>query len=963
MTQRHRTPDSKPSGAPGRSLLAPRNRFLPVLLVWLLVPSGGSRASAQPAETGQSALTSPLEFFGHEVGADYVLPNYRQLVEYWQILEAESDRMRLTSIGETTEGRQQYMAILTSPANHANLDRYRAIARRLALADGLTDEEARALAAEGKAVVWIDGGLHATEVLGSQQLIETVWQLVSRDDPENLRILEDVIVLVVHANPDGHDLVADWYTREPVPERRTSGDIPRLYQYYIGHDNNRDFYASTQMETTNMNRVLYREWFPQILYNHHQTGPVGSVIFAPPFRDPFNYVFHPLIVTGLDLVGAAMHNRYVAEDKPGAVMTEGASYSTWWNGGLRTTAYFHNVIGLLTEAKGNPTPVEIPFIPALQLPNADMPFPIAPHQTWHFRQSIEYELTANYAVMDIASRYRETFLYNMYRMAADNIDAGSRDSWTVYPKRMERVRAALEEAQLSGGGETPEVCSRVREGMPYERQRPCTAGDEGKRFYAMLQDPELRDPRGYIIPADQADFATATRFVQALQKTGVTVHRATAPFSVDGRGYPSGSYVVMTAQAYRPHILDLFEPQDHPNDFEYPGGPPIHPYDAAGWTLAYQMGVRFDRVLDGFTGPFEVIEELAEIPPGSVGQASDRVAGYLVSPAANDAFRAAARVLEAGGEAYRLHEAWEQAGTSHAPGSFYFPSDGPLNAQLRALADEFGLFFAPATTAPPDDILLTVQRPRIGVFDVWGGSMPSGWVRWILDQFEIPYDVVFVQRLDAGNLSRDFDVLVFADGTIPEGGGRRGSGPDPSSVPSEWQRALGQFSLSSTVPQIQEFARAGGTIVTIGSSTALAQHLDVPVRNHLLRQAEDGTMQPLPGEQYFIPASVLQVRVDSTHPLAWGMGERVDVLFDNSPVFDIGGGGPGMEPVAWFDGPEPLRSGWAWGQHHLEGGVAVATARVGDGALYLFGPEILYRGQPHGTFKFFFNALYNGTKD
>src|SRR5690606_17302000 len=163
---------------------------------------------------------------------------------------------------------------------------------------------ARRLAAEGKAVVWIDGGLHATEVLGAQQLLETVYQLVSRDDPETLRILNDVIVLAVHANPDGMDLVSNWYMREPGPPTPSPRGIPRLYQKYIGHDNNRDFYMSTQPETENMNRVLFHEWFPQIVYNHHQTGPTGTVLFAPPFRDPFNYNVDPLVITTLDQVGA-----------------------------------------------------------------------------------------------------------------------------------------------------------------------------------------------------------------------------------------------------------------------------------------------------------------------------------------------------------------------------------------------------------------------------------------------------------------------------------------------------------------------------------------------------------------------------------------------------------------------------------------------------------------------------------
>src|SRR5262252_9571842 len=381
----------------------------------------------------QSRITTPKEQLGFNIGDDYRLATYSQLTEYWQKLARESDRMKLVEIGKSAEGRPIYMAIITSPDNLKRLDHYRDISRRLALAEGLSDDQARALAAEGKAVVWIDGGLHATETLGAQQLIETVYQLTSRTDPETLRFLNDVITLCTLVNPDGMELVSSWYMRESDPSKRTFTTIPRLYQKYIGHDDNRDFYMSTQPETEAINRVFFHEWFPQIVYNHHQTGPPGAVIFAPPFRDPFNYNFDPLVPIEIDLVGAAMHARFIAEGKPGATMRSGSSYSTWWNGGLRTTVYFHNMIGLLTEAIGNPTPIEIPFVPSRELPKADLPYPIAP-QKWHFRQSIEYEITANRAVIDVASKNREDFLFNIYRMGKNSIERGSRDNWTVDPK-------------------------------------------------------------------------------------------------------------------------------------------------------------------------------------------------------------------------------------------------------------------------------------------------------------------------------------------------------------------------------------------------------------------------------------------------------------------------------------------------------------------------------------------------
>jgi hypothetical protein len=203
------------------------------------------------------------------------------------------------------------MAIITSPENHADLERHKSNSRRLALANDLSEQEAADLSRNAKAVVWIDGGLHATEVLGAAQLMEMAHQMVSLHDTETHRFLDDVITLLVHANPDGMELVSSWYMREPEPMQRSTGGIPRLYQKYVGHDNNRDSYMVTQPETENISRIMFREWYPQIMYNHHQTGPRGTVMFAPPFRDPPNHYFDPLIITGLDQVGSAMHQRLV----------------------------------------------------------------------------------------------------------------------------------------------------------------------------------------------------------------------------------------------------------------------------------------------------------------------------------------------------------------------------------------------------------------------------------------------------------------------------------------------------------------------------------------------------------------------------------------------------------------------------------------------------------------------------
>ncbi|HEX9564859.1 MAG TPA: M14 metallopeptidase family protein [Gemmatimonadaceae bacterium] len=904
----------------------------------------------------QGRITSPKDFFGFNIGDDYQLATYTQFEAYWKKIDAESNRMRVEEIGKTAEGRPQLMAIITAPENHARLARYKEIAGRLALAEGLTDQQARALAREGKAIVWFDGGLHATEVLGAHQLIETTYQLVSRNDEETQRILRDNIILAVHANPDGMELVSSWYMRNPNPQERSSGGIPRLYQKYIGHDNNRDFYILNQNESINVARIQYHEWFPQIIYNHHQTGPAGTVMFAPPFRDPFNYHFDPLVVVGLDLVSAAMHERFIREGKPGVTMRSGASYSTWWNGGLRTTAYFHNMIGILTETIGNPTPIEIPLVVRNQLPRGDLPAPITP-QRWHFRQSIDYSVTANYALFDIASRRREDMLFNTYKMGKNAIERGNTDTWTNTPREVAVLDARLSAARQGAAG------GRAGGGGG----RGGASGAEATQaFTEVLRNPADRNPRGYILPGNQPDFLTATKFVNALRKANVQVERSTAAFTVAGKSYPAGSYVVKAAQAFRPHVLDMFEPQDHPDDFAYPGGPPRPPYDNAGWTLAYQMGVQFDRILDGFDCPCTRITGMAVPTAGTIAGTGTR--GLLLSHDQNDAFVAVNRALNAGAVVHWLKEPMTANGRAYPAGSFYIEAAGQARPVAEQAARELGLTFdATGDAASAGAVKLSAQR--VGLWDQYGGSMPSGHTRWLLEQFEFPFQVIFPPELDAGNLRQKFDVIVFVTGAIPSanagagrGGRGGGRGGGAANIPAEYRDQIGSVTAAQTVPQIRRFMEEGGTVIAIGSSTNLAGHLGLPVADYMVERMPNGAEVPLPREKFYVPGSLLRVAVDNTLPITAGLPNQVDVMFDDSPVFrlDPDAAAKGVKPLAWFDTANPLRSGWAWGQNYLQGGTTMLQADVGSGKLYMFGPEILFRAQPAGTFKFLFNGIFAG---
>jgi hypothetical protein len=893
-------------------------------------------------------IPSPKEHFGFNIGDDYQLANYTQTEAYFKKLAAASDRTKLVDIGLTEEGRHQYMLIVSSAANTKNLDRYKQISQKLARAEDITDEQAHVSANEGKAIVWIDGGLHATEVVGAHQLIETIYQLVSRTDAETLRILDQAIILFTHANPDGQELVSNWYMRDSDVEKRKT-NIPRLYEKYIGHDNNRDFFMMNMKETQNISRQQYIEWMPQIIYNHHQAGPAGSVVAGPPYRDPFNYAFDPLLVTSIDAVGAAMNNRLNLEGKPGYTQRAGSNYSTWWNGGLRTTGYFHNMVGLLTEIIGSPTPAAIPLVPSRLIPNGATPNPVAPQQ-WHFRQSIDYSVSLNYAVLNYAVNQKHDLLYGIYKMGRNSIEKGNRDNWTLSPRYADSISNAYKKDQKTAARQTEgERTTAERDTIPT------------KYFNIVYKDSSLRDARGYIIPAGQPDFATAVKFINALIYSGIAIHKATADFTVAGKTYPSGSYIVKTDQAFRPHVIDMFEPQDHPNDFQYAGGPPIPPYDAAGWTLAYNMGVQFDRVLTNFEGPFQKLAygNLQSL----IGQMSTASAGgYVLSAASNNSFIAVNDLVKQGIDVYRLPATKQSV---YAPGSFYVPANAKTRSLVAKYAQDLGLKVTGLKTRPAGTT--KVEAMRIALWDAYGGSIPSGWLRWIMEQYHFRFNVIYAKEIDTADLRKSYDVIVFVGGAIPAvrttGSANRGnSQPKPEDIPAEFRNSLGRISPDTSIPKLKRFMQDGGTIVAIGSSTNLAYHIGLPVRNALV-EMNNGQERTLPGEKFYIPGSIMRVTIDTTRAAAYGMRSKTDVYFDASPVFKPAPGAIAsgdVKPIAWFETPKPLRSGWAWGQAYLQDGVAAFEAPVGAGKLVAFGPEITFRGQAHGTFKLLFNQLYGG---
>jgi hypothetical protein len=369
------------------------------------------------------------------------------------------------------------------------------------------------------------------------------------------------------------------------------------------------------------------------------------------------------------------------------------------------------------------------------------------------------------------------------------------------------------------------------------------------------------------------------------------------------------------------------------------------------------MGVQFDRILEGVEGNFSRLPDGELIAIQGKPASGSAKAGYILNAASNHSFAAINEIMSKKlSNVSRINETSNDIAT----GSFFIEANAKNMAAIKNIAALTGADLIGVDKKP--SALQPIQAARIALWDTYGGSMPSGWMRWIMEQFKFNAEVIYAQDIDKGDLKSKYDVIIFVGGAMPSLTGRSGGfgGPKPEETPDEFKRTIGNISIDKSIPALKQFMEAGGKVLTIGSSTSLAYHLKLPVRN-MLTEMFNGKERDLPNEKFYIPGSLMQITLNNQHPAAWGMNQKADVLFDDSPVFSINPeaqANGSIKPLAWFASDKTLRSGWAWGQSYLKDGVAAFEASIGKGALYAFGPEITFRAQSHGTFKLVFNQLY-----
>jgi hypothetical protein len=813
-----------------------------------------------PASPAQS-IPTPESVLGHKPGDDFFLANYDESRDYFHKLATASDRIKLITVGKTTRGLDWEIAIISSPANLAKLDRYKQISQQLARGRGIDDAAAHALAREGKAIVHIDGGLHSTEVAGAQQSIALAYKLVStRNDPEIDAILDNVVLMLWPTlNPDGQNEVVAWYRRNLGTPYETA-PLPDLYQEYVGHDNNRDGYMNNMLESRDVTKTEI-DWDPVIFYCHHQTAPFPTRIFIPPFTEPISSNIHPLMARWLNVLGIDMAAYLDEHGMPGAVHRVG--FDNWYPGFLDFTHIFRNSIAFFTEtalyAYATPHYYSVNDFPRERQPLRSEIFYSSPWKGgwWRLSDAVRYMLGASMSVLDTAAKYREQFLFNRYQAARDNI---------------ERFR----------------------------------------------QEP----PFAYIIPQEQRDLPTAGILIDKLLVNGIEVHQGN--IAANGREYRN-AWVVLMDQPFAPLVKELFEPQEWPDLRATPNGPPQRPYDVAGWTLPMQMGVEVSVVSTPLPAPsrtaLHTIDHVALLPGGVQGTGTI----YTLSRNTNASFTLVNRALAAGGQVSLLGNNFILSG-----------------AGAPDLAREHSLSLQAVAKAPEGAV--STKRPRLGLYRAWMGVIDEGWTRWILQEFGFAPITLRNGDIQAGHLRDRFDAIL-----LPDSSSRAMlDGFAPGTIPGEYAGGIG----ATGVDALRDFVRDGGTLIAFNNASLFAiDQLHLPVTNVL------AGVNP---EQFYCSGSLLRVELrDPAHPAVAGLPREPIVMFERGPAFDTKAGFRGTVLASYSRENNPLASGYLLHPERIQGKAAALEVFYGDGRVYLFGFRPQWRGQSHGTYKFFFNAIYD----
>jgi len=850
----------------------------------------------------QTPVQTPEQFFGFRIGADNKLARWDKIVEYMRQVANASDRVRFRELGKSTNDNPFIALEISSAETLKNLDHFKQLERRLYFQEGTpTDAERDEIFRQGKVVIVITNSIHATEIGASQMVVELVHRLATENSPQVKKILDNVIfVLVPCLNPDGQIMVTDWFNRN-VGTPFERSQIPYLYHPYVGHDNNRDMYMFTQKESQLTAKLLWHDWFPSVWLDEHQQGSNGARIFVMPATDPINPNVHPLIYRWNGILGQSQAAALEAAGKEGIIYN--STYTNFWEGAMAWSGWWHNEVGLLTEVAS--VNVAAPIDQQRALPGRPN---TAPAEAGGGR-------------------------------GGGRGGGGRGDAGGALPPPTDITPRTEYPRPWMGGHWT------LRDIVDYELIATVALLDTvaDRREALLRQIYEVNrvtvengrngDPSAILIPfAGQHDPHEVAHLVDRLQVGGVDVYRAGADFEADDQKYAAGTYVIPMSQVFARYAKDMLEKQTYPEVRRSPTSPPEPPYDVTAWSLGMLLDV--DHVM--IHKPLDVEVKLTKLPgaPKLDGKVTGQGPRYVFDYVGADDAIAINRLLKDGA---RISLTSDRVWIANAP-----------KKTLDAVASDVALQVTTTTAALPSNAV-TVKAPRIGMYSPWtGGNMDEGWTRWTLEQYGFTNTTLHNADVRAGRLRDRFDVII-----LPDQGPRQmidgASGPQ---IRPEYRGGIGDEGVGA----LRDFVAHGGTLVTLGAASDFAiERLGVPLKN-----LKNG----LSRDQHFAPGTILNVDVDTTNPIGFGVETHTYGFYNNSPFFSLleGFSSQRLSVVARYPNTDVVASGWLKGEDLMAGRAAVVSVDMNPGRIVIFGLRPQHRAQTHATFPMLFNALYGATQ-
>ncbi len=763
--------EQKLEGALERSItMEPRHFSIPDVIIALVLSIGLLALVSSPAQVMGQQIPSPEDFFGFEMGADRKLAHWEQLVEYYNLLGNDSPRLKVVNMGPSTLGNPFLVLFISSPENLAKLDELRQINATLSDPGNATEQEIDQARAQGKVVVVQSFGLHSSEVAASQAVAELAYDMVTRDDEEMLRILNNTIAIMIPCfNPDGEIMVTDWYNRT-VGTEFEGASMPWLYHHYIGHDNNRDAYMQNTVESRYGAKIIFQDWIPQAYIDHHQMGAYGPRLYVPPYAEPIRPDGDPLVWREMAWYGA--HIAYKEEEAAISGVANAAIYSGWGHFGFHWITPFHNIAGMLTESASTRLATPI-FVHPDQLQGGRRGLPEYKAQTsfpnpwtggwWHVRDIVKQQKIAALAVLDIAARNRKTVLHNAYLKASRQTERGA----------------------------------------------------NGK-------------PAAFIIPATQHDPLTAKKMVNTLLGQGIKVQKTSLGFIHEGRIYGADSYVVSMAQPKQGVIRWVLGRTFYP-DNTYTrdrDGKPIRPYDMSTDNIAEYMGVRVDPV-DAMVAADLTPVDGTVVPVGHVAKGQF---GYVLDGRLNDSFKAV-NLLWNGKVAVRRVD---QPASGLRPGDFIISaseSEALLAEIAKKTGVDFNALNTDGASVsrPLKRFRIGMYQRYLGgnMDEGWTRLLLENFEfpYSSLKDKELKAGNL-LKKYDAIILPDDN--VARMTGKYPEGSDHDFSSRRPEAYPLEYRSGFGQ----DGVDELKAFVEKGGVLVTFAEAGALPmEKFKLPVRN------------------------------------------------------------------------------------------------------------------------------------